>query len=315
MKIVLTDCETISDNHSDFEIFCQYGDVVLYDTSTPLEAAERVAEADMVICNKTIIGREAMDNAPGLKYIGLFATGYNNIDIEYAAHRGITVCNAGSYSTNAVAQHTFALILEYYSRTAAYASFTADGGWKGCRVFSPVLFETHELAGKTLGIVGLGNIGTAVSRIGLAFGMKVIAFTRTEKRVEGVELVSFDELLERSDIISVHCPLNSGSEKLFGAAEFARCKDNALFVNTARGGIVDEQALRNALDGEILGGAAIDTISTEPMREDCPLFGAKNIIITPHIAWAARETIQRLIGIVSTNIRAYLEGKPVNLIV
>lgn len=315
MKIVLTDCETVSNDHSAFEALCEYGDVVLYDTSSVSEAVERVKDADMVICNKTIIGEEAMENAAKLKYIGLFATGYNNIDIEEAGKRGITVCNAGSYSTNAVAQHTFALMLEHFSRVGEYSSFVADGGWKGCRVFSPVVYTTHELAGKTLGIVGFGNIGSAVAKIALAFGMKVLASTRTSKTADGVEFVSFEELLKRSDVISVHCPLNEQSEKLFGFAEFTKCKRDAFFINTARGGIVDEQGLRKALDSGMIAGAAVDVLTTEPMSNDCVLYGAKNIIITPHVAWAARETIERLIGIVAMNVRNFLKGTPTNKIV
>lgn len=315
MKIVLTDAQTVLDNLVNADILKQFGEVEEYGLLHYDEVAEKIADADMVVCNKTLLDKNTLRLAKNLKYIGLFATGYNNIDIDYCKAHNIAVCNAGSYSTNAVAQHTFALILEHFNNTANYNKYVQDGLWKRSKTFSPFVYPLSELAGKTLGIVGFGNIGKAVARIANAFEMRVIAFNRSEKQADGVEFVSFETLLEQSDIVSVHCPLNSGSENLFDKNAFAKMKKGALFVNTARGGVMVEQDLFDALQSEHLGGAAIDTLKVEPMEEDCILMGAKNCIMTPHIAWAPVETRVRLMNIVADNIRAFLDGTPQNRIV
>ena len=315
MKIVLTDAQTVLDNLVNADILKQFGEVEEYGLLRYDEVAEKIADADMVVCNKTLLDKNTLRLAKNLKYIGLFATGYNNIDIDYCKEHNIAVCNAGSYSTNAVAQHTFALILEHFNNTANYNKFVQDGRWKHSQTFSPFVYPLSELAGKTLGIVGFGNIGRAVAKIANAFEMRVIAFNRSEKQADGVEFVSFDSLLEQSDIVSVHCPLNSGSEDMFDKNAFAKMKKGALFVNTARGGVMVEQDLFDALQSEHLGGAAIDTLRVEPMEEDCILMGAKNCIMTPHIAWAPVETRVRLMNIVADNIRAFLNGTPKNRIV
>lgn len=315
MKIVLTDAQTVLDNLVNADILKQFGEVEEYGLLRYDEVAEKIADADMVVCNKTLLDKNTLRLAKNLKYIGLFATGYNNIDIDYCKEHNIAVCNAGSYSTNAVAQHTFALILEHFNNTANYNKFVQDGRWKRSKTFSPFVYPLSELAGKTLGIVGFGNIGRAVAKIANAFEMRVIAFNRSEKQADGVEFVSFDSLLEQSDIVSVHCPLNSGSEDMFDKNAFAKMKKGALFVNTARGGVMVEQDLFDALQSEHLGGAAIDTLRVEPMEEDCILMGAKNCIMTPHIAWAPVETRVRLMNIVADNVRAFLNGTPKNRIV
>ena len=312
MKIVFTDSKTIVAGKADLRVFEQFGEVILYESTTPEQIAERIKDADMALCNKTIFSAEVMSNAPKLKYIGLFATGYNNVDVDYAAKHGITVCNAGSYSTDAVAQHTFALMLNHFSRVSEYNNFVKDGGWKNSEVFSPMVYETHELSGKTLGIVGYGRIGKAVAKIANAFGMRVIVSTRTPQTDSSVEFVTFDELLAQSDVVTVHCPLNNLSDKMFNHDSFSKFKRGAYFINTSRGGVVDEPALKDALESGILCGAAVDTISVEPMSGDCRLFGVKNLTITPHIAWAPVETVERLIGIAADNIKCYLEGKPKN---
>lgn len=315
MKIVLTDAQTVLDNLVNADILKQFGEVEEYGLLRYDEVAEKIADADMVVCNKTLLDKNTLRLAKNLKYIGLFATGYNNIDIDYCKEHNIAVCNAGSYSTNAVAQHTFALILEHFNNTANYNKYVQDGRWKRSKTFSPFVYPLSELAGKTLGIVGFGNIGRAVAKIANAFEMRVIAFNRSEKQADGVEFVSFDSLLEQSDIVSVHCPLNSGSEDMFDKNAFAKMKKGALFVNTARGGVMVEQDLFDALQSEHLGGAAIDTLRVEPMEEDCILMGAKNCIMTPHIAWAPVETRVRLMNIVADNVRAFLNGTPQNRIV
>lgn len=315
MKIVLTDAQTVLDNIVNADALKQFGDVVEYGLLRYGEVADKIADADMVICNKTLLDENTLRLAKNLKYIGLFATGYNNIDIDYCKAHGITVCNAGSYSTNAVAQHTFALILEYFNNTANYNKYVQDGLWKRSKTFSPFVYPLEELAGKTIGIVGFGNIGRAVAKIANAFEMKVIAFNRSQKEEENVEFVSMDELLERSDIVSVHCPLNKDSEDMFNSTAFAKMKQGALFVNTARGGVMVEKDLYEALESSHLGGACIDTLRVEPMEENCILMGAKNCIMTPHIAWAPVETRRRLMSIVADNVRNFINGTPSNRIV
>ncbi|MGN0449747.1 MAG: D-2-hydroxyacid dehydrogenase [Ruminococcus sp.] len=315
MKIVLTDAQTVLDNLVNADILKQFGEVEEYGLLHYDEVAEKIAEADMVVCNKTLLDKNTLRLAKNLKYIGLFATGYNNIDIDYCKAHNIAVCNAGSYSTNAVAQHTFALILEHFNNTSNYNKYVQDGRWKRSKTFSPFVYPLSELAGKTLGIVGFGNIGRAVAKIANAFEMRVIAYNRSEKQADGVEFVSFETLLEQSDIVSVHCPLNSESENMFDKNAFAKMKKGALFVNTARGGVMVEQDLFDALQSGHLGGAAIDTLKVEPMEVDCILMGAKNCIMTPHIAWAPVETRVRLMNIVADNIRAFLNGTPQNRIV
>lgn len=315
MKIVLTDAQTVLDSLVNADILKQFGEVEEHGLLRYEEVAEAIADADMVVCNKTLLDENTLGLAKNLKYIGLFATGYNNIDIDYCAEHKITVCNAGSYSTNAVAQHTFALILEHFNNTANYNKYVQDGLWKRSKTFSPFVYPLSELAGKTLGIVGFGNIGRAVAKIANAFEMRVLAYNRSEKSADGVEFVSFEKLLEKSDVISVHCPLNSDSENMFDNNSFAKMRQGALFVNTARGGVMVEQDLYDALESGHLGGAAIDTLKVEPMEDDCILMGAKNCIMTPHIAWAPVETRLRLMDIVAENIRNFLCGTPINKIV
>ena len=314
MKIVLTDAQTVTDALVTADCLDEFGEVIRHGLLRYDEVAEAIADADMVVVNKTVMDAHSLRLAKKLRYIGLFATGYNNIDIEYCRERGITVCNAGSYSTDAVAQHTFALILEHHSSTALYDKYVQDGRWKRSPTFSPFVYPLNELAGKTIGIVGLGAIGQAVARIALAFNMDVVAYNRRKRDVPGVRQVSLGELLAMSDIVTVHCPLNEDSKGMFNKETFAKMKKGALFVNTARGGVMVEDDLRGALVRGHLGGACIDVLSVEPMEEDCVLMGVPNCIITPHIAWAPLETRQRLMGIVADNIRAFLNGEPKNVV-
>ena len=315
MKIILTDAQTVLDNTVNSDKLKEFGEVKEYGLLKYDEVAEAIADADIIVCNKTLLDKNTLRLAKNLKYIGLFATGYNNIDIDYCADNNITVCNAGSYSTNAVAQHTFSLILEHYNKVSAYNKFVQDGLWKRSKTFSPFIYPLNELAGKTIGIVGYGNIGKAVAKIANAFEMNVLVYNRSAKQDDKVTFVPFEELLKKSDIVTVHCPLNKDSEGIFNSNAFSKMKNNALFVNTARGGVMVEQDLYNALESGHLGGAAIDTLSVEPMEEDCILMGCKNCIITPHIAWAAIETRHRLMDIVIDNIKNFLNGTPTNKIV
>lgn len=313
MKIVLTDCATVvSGGDLDLSRLEAFGEVTYYD-ETPAElTAERIKDADVVILNKTVIGKRELDAAKNLKLIALFATGYNNIDVKYAAKRGVAVCNAGVYSTAAVAQHTFAFILEHASAVAQYDKVVRDGDWIRSRLFAVFSKPTSELAGRTLGIFGLGAIGTQVARIANAFDMRVIAYSRTPKEVAGVEFVSFDELLAQSDYLTVHCPLTDQTAKMFDAEAFSKMKDGAYFINTARGGVIDEYALRDAVTSGKLSGAGIDVLTVEPMVADCPLYNIPNITVTPHIAWAPLDTRSRLLDIVISNLEAFIAGTPKN---
>ena len=316
MKLLLTDCATLKANGDlSLDTFKQFGEVVEYENITRAELLTEAADADIILCNKTIIDKEVFDSAPKLKYIGLFATGYNNIDTQYAAKKGITVCNAGGYSTNAVAQQVMGYILMHYTKIPKYDAFVKSGGWKKSEVFSPLVFSTEEVFGKTLGIVGYGSIGKAVERAAKGLGINVLVYTRTIRENGETKFVYFDTLLSQSDIISLHCPLNEQSADMMNKEAFNKCKDGAFFINTSRGGTVDEDALFDALYTGKLSGAAVDVLKSEPQTEKSQLEKAPNIIITPHTAWAPLATRKRLLGIVEDNIKAFLAGKPQNKIV
>lgn len=314
MRIVITDCDTITNGDLSLDTLERFGEVIRYPATAPGEICERLRGAQVLLCNKTPVTAEVMDACPELRYIGLFATGYNNIDVRYAAEKGITVCNAGEYSSDSVAQLTFALLLELVCSLSSYKAYTASGGWITSPTFSAFIYPQLELCGKTLGIVGLGSIGRRVARIAAAFGMRVLAFTRTPREVEGVELVSFERLLAESDAVTVHCPLTESTAGLFDEKAFGLMKPGALFINTSRGGVVDERALRAALDSGRLGGAGLDVLAKEPMSADCPLVGAPRLIITPHVAWAPLETRRRLLGIVADCLEGWINGSPKNVV-
>lgn len=315
LKIVVTDAKTISNDENYFLPLKEFGQVNIYPLSENEDIPERIKDADIIVCNKNIFNEENLKYAEKLKYIGLFATGYNNIDTQYCKNHRITVCNAGSYSTDAVAQHTFALILNYYNKISQYDSMVKAGGWMDSPVFSPFIYKMNELAGKTLGIVGYGNIAKKVAMIGNIFGMRILAYNRSGNISEDfVEAADLEKIYGESDVLTVHCPLNEQSSKMFNMNVFKKMKNTALFVNTSRGGVMDEDDLVDALNNNIIGGAAIDVLTVEPMERGCRLIGSKNIIITPHVAWAPEETRDRLMGIVCENIRCFLEGKPQNVV-
>lgn len=329
-KIVLPDVKNVTFGDLELKIFEQFGDVVMYPTSKTEELQERLADADIILCNKTLLNRETLKKAQNLKYIGLFATGYNNVDMEYAKEKGIVVSNAGSYSTESVAQHTFALILNHFNKISEYSRFTAEGEWKRSETFSPFIYPMGELMGKTIGIVGFGSIGRKVAQIARAFDMNVLVYSRNKEKAncavkeifgdmvtgdERIRVVELAELVSLSDVVTLHCPLNAQSEKMVNRELLAQFKKGAYLVNTARGGLVDEDALYEALEMEQLAGAALDVIDVEPMSENCRLISAKNITITPHIAWAPFETRQRLLSIVVDNLEGFLNGSPKNVVV
>lgn len=316
MKILITDSASLkSGGDLSTEVLKKYGEISEFDNIDRTTLLKEVTDKDIIFCNKTVIDREVIDRAAKLKFIGVFATGYNNIDTEYAKEKVIAVCNAGSYSTNAVAQQVIAYILIHYTQIPKYNEFVKDGGWKRSKIFSPLVFGTDEVAGKTLGIVGYGNIGKAVETAAKGLGMNVIVYTRTVRPNGSTRFVSFDELLENSDVITLHCPLNRESTDMMNKESFAKCRDGAFFINTSRGGTVDEAALYDALCSGKLSGAAVDVLKEEPMAEDCVLFDAPNIIITPHTSWAPLATRKRLLGIACENLDAFLNGGTKNRIV
>lgn len=314
MKLILTDAKTVTQGDLSLEPLKEFGKVVVHQLTPLDQIAETVKDADAILCNKTPLNRETLKLADHLKYIGLFATGYNNIDLDYCDEKGITVCNAGGYSTNAVAQHTFALILELMNNTGKYNAFVQAGEWRKSVTFSPFVYPLRELAGKTLGIYGYGAIGKAVAKIANAFQMRVLCFSRSGNTDKSAQAVDFETLLKESDILTVHCPLNPQSAHIFSRETFSKMKKGALFINTARGGVMVEEDLISALQTGLLSGAGIDVLETEPMAADCKLPGIPNCILTPHIAWAPMETRERLMEIVSENIRCFLARKPQNVV-
>lgn len=312
MKITVLDRCTVTTGDVSLSPIEALGEVRFFDTLAQDQLASAIADSDAVVCNKANITAEVMDACPNLRYIGLFATGYNNIDTEAASVRGITVCNVPGYSTDSVAQHVFALILHFACRTDDYAASVARGDWARAETFSYLAYPTHELAGKTLGIFGFGTIGRAVCSIGRAFGMRVLAVSHRPTEYEGVEFTDTDTLFARSDYLTFHCPLTEETKGIANARTLALMKPTAVLINTARGGVVEEHALATALNEERLRGAGIDVLDTEPMRPGHPYLAAKNCYVTPHVAWAAYEARVRLIDMVAENLKAFTAGHPIH---
>ncbi|MGN0613776.1 MAG: D-2-hydroxyacid dehydrogenase [Porcipelethomonas sp.] len=312
MKICILDWATVTSGDISSDIFKEFGDVKCLELCSNDCAAEQIGDAEIVLCNKVLITDDVIRACPNIKYIGLFATGYNNIDLKSAAEHGITVCNAGSYSTYAVAQQTFAYMLDYCSRISEYDRFVKNEGWINSETFSIFPFRTKELSGKTLSIIGYGSIGRAVAKIADAFAMEVIVNTRTVPENCPFELVSQEEAFRRADFLTVHCPLTPETSHIINAESLSLMKKTAVVINTARGGITDEQALADALNKGRIAAAYTDVLAEEPMSPDTPLKTAANCVITPHTAWAPLETRLRLTDIVCSNIRAYLSGCPQN---
>lgn len=313
MKILLTESAAlIADGDLSLDIFKSFGNYVEYLNISRTELLKEAADSDVILCNKVLIDREVFNIAKKLKYVGTCATGYNNVDIDAARENGITVCNVAGYSTNAVAQQVMGYILMHYTKIPEYDSFVKNGGWKKSDIFAPLVYSTDEVYGKTLGIIGYGSIGKAVEKAALGLGLNVIVNTRTIKENGVTHFVSLDELLAKSDIVTVHCPLNEQSAGMMNETAFSKMKKGAFFINTSRGGVVDEQALYEALNSGHLSGAAVDVLKEEPMAEDCVLYDAKNITITPHTAWAPLATRKRLVSLVTENLRAFLNGEEVN---
>ena len=314
MKITVLDGYTENPGDLSWDWLKDCGDCTIYDRTPPELIAERCAGCDIIITNKTPLRRPLLETLPNLKYVGLLSTGFNIVDWEYCKEKGIPVCNIPSYSTNAVAQLVFALILEHTNAVALHSQSVHSGEWSACKDFCYWKTSLSELDGKTIGIIGFGKIGKAVAKIALAFGMKVVASTNHPAPFEGVEFCEKDELLSRTDFVSVHCPLTPLTEGMVNADFLSKMKPNAIFINTSRGQVVDEDALADALKNGKIAGAGLDVLSVEPPKSDNPLFGLKNCFITPHIAWAGFETRERLMKICRENVEAFLSGKPINIV-
>lgn len=315
MKIVILDSETVTRNDVSLEGITSLGDTKVFGYTPNESVAEHIGDADAVICNKCLITDEVFEKCKNLKYVGLFATGYNNVDLESAKKHGAVVCNVPAYSTNAVAQHTFAFMLNHCNKIAEYAQTVDNGAWVNYKLFSYFGIPTYELARKTIGIVGYGDIGKKVAQIAKTFDMNVVTYTRSPQKVtDDTKVCTFDKLLEVSDFVSLHCPLTKDNEKMINADALRKMKSTSLLINTARGGLVDEQALADALNNGEIAGACIDALTYEPMREDCPLRNAKNCTITPHVAWAPKETRERLLEKVAENLKCFIDGKPINVV-
>jgi glycerate dehydrogenase len=288
----------------------------LHPHTAPGEVVARIAGAAVLVTNKVVLGRAELEAAPGLKLICVAATGTNNVDLEAAAERGIAVANVRAYATPAVVQHVFALILALTQRLPEYREALAAGAWQRARQFCLLDFPVRELQGRTLGIVGYGELGRAVGRVAEAFGMEVLVSQRPGGApVEG--RMPLDELLPRADVLSLHCPLAGNTRGLIGARELGRMRSDGLLINTARGGIVDEGALAQALRAGRIGGAGVDVLTVEPPAHGNPLLepGIPNLIVTPHVAWASRDARQRLVGEVAANVQAWRAGRERNRVV
>ena len=318
MKIVILDGRALNPGDLDYSCFDRFGDVTIYDrTDSEEQAIERIGDGEIVlIVNKFPVTERLLEKCPSIKLICVTATGYNIVDCEACRRRGIPVTNVPTYGTAAVAQFTMALILELCHRIGLHNHSVHQGDWTKAENFCYWLTPQMELAGKTIGIVGFGRIGQAVAKLCRAFDLNVLAYSRTEypEFADLVRYVDLDTLLKESDIVTLHCPLFPQTEKMINSASIAKMKDGALLINTARGGLVDEDALVEALESGKLRGAAVDVVSVEPMKADNPLLKTRRCIITPHIAWAPVESRQRLLNTVVENIQAFLDGKPQNVV-
>ncbi len=312
-RIVILDADTISEDRSIWSPLESLGNVEAYGNTQPENVAARINGAWVVLTNKVPVSAHAMEQTPSLKYIGVLATGYNIVDIDAAHRLGITVTNIPGYSTDSVTQLVFALLLELTNHTGNYSQEVNAGRWERSQLFSFRLSPIVELAGLTMGIYGFGTIGRRVAEIARAFGMKVI--TPSNKTLpEGVEYVEPEEFWKRADVISINAAFTPEQAGLVNARTIAMMKPTAYLINTARGGFVDEQALADALNSDRLAGAGIDVLNQEPPRNGSPLIGARNCVITPHVAWQSTEALRRLVDIAVANLKAFDCGNPSNVI-
>lgn len=321
-KAVILDGYTLNPGDLDWKPLQELADFEIYDRTTySIEEApliiERAKDAEVILTNKTPLTKEILDELPMLKYIGVLATGYNVVDVEAAKERNITVTNIPSYGTDTVAQAAIALLLELCHRTGDHSNAVKNGEWTNSPDFCFWNHPIIELSGKTMGIIGYGQIGQTTSRIAQAFGMKVLAYNRTREKVietESVRYATLEELYREADVIMLHCPLTEENKGFINKEAIEQMKDGVLIVNNARGALINEADLADALNRGKVAGAGLDVVSEEPISEDNPLLKAKNCIITPHIAWASLEARQRLLDIAVENLSKYLEGNPINVV-
>ena len=316
MNIVILDGYTANPGDLSWDELKTMGEVTVYDRTCPSETVARAAEADIVLTNKVVIGKEEMAQLPRLKYIGVLATGYNVVDIETAHERGIMVTNVPAYSTESVAQMVFAHLLTVTNRTEHYAIANREGRWTNNKDFCYWDFPHMELSGKTFGIIGLGNIGQRVAAIAHAFGMRVYAYTsKSEDQLPSyVEKKSMEELFSECDVISLHCPLTPDTRHLINSQTLQMMKPSAILINTGRGPLVDDQAVAEALAEGRLAAFCADVLTEEPPKATNPLLNQPNAFITPHIAWATKEARSRLLQVATANVRCFLNGHPQNAV-
>ena len=316
MRIVILDGYSANPGDLSWKELEQMGEVTVYDRTSPSETVQRAADVDIVLTNKVVLDREKIAQLPRLKYIGVLATGYNVVDIEAAHEHGIIVTNVPAYSTESVAQMVFAHLLTVTNRTEHYAIQNRSGRWTANPDFCYWDFPLMELAGKTFGIVGLGNIGCRVAEIAFAFGMKVKAMTSKSQAQlpAGIEKAELQTLLSSADVLSLHCPLTDKTRHLINADTLRQMKPTAILINTGRGPLIDDQAVADALQEGRLGAFCADVLTTEPPSSNNPLLSQPNAFITPHIAWASTEARTRLLQIAIANVRAFANGKPQNAV-
>ncbi|MCL2191821.1 MAG: D-2-hydroxyacid dehydrogenase [Treponema sp.] len=315
-NIVVLDGRALNPGDLSWDGFEKLGKLSVYDQTLSDQTIERIGDAEIVITNKTSITKEVLDAAPLIKYIGILATGYNVVDLDAARDKGIIVTNIPAYSTAAVAQFAIGLLLEICHNIGHHSRVVYSGRWEANGEFCFWDYPQIELAGKTLGIIGFGRIGQATAKIATAIGMEILAHSRTETdegRKAG-KYVTLDELLAKSDVVSLHCPLTPATQGIIDRASIAKMKDGAILINTSRGLLVNERDLADALNSGKIMAAAVDVVSQEPIRGDNPLLKAKNCFITPHIAWAPRETRARLMDIAVENLAGFLAGALVNVL-
>ena len=314
LKIVVLDGNCANPGDLSWEEFERLGDVTVYPSTPDDEVVARAKDADVIIDNKVNLTAETINSLPSLRYVGLLSTGFNVVDLAAAKKRGIPVCNVPAYSTMSVAQHAVMLMTALAAKLFDHAQSVEDGEWGRCANFCLFKGDVTELAGKTLGIIGYGSIGRAVAKIALAMGMNVVACKRhTCAADKGVKLVgSQDDLLREADVITLHCDLNEGNVKMVNADFLSNVRKGAILINTARGGLVDEQVVATALEDGTLSGYGADVLAEEPPVHGSALIGAKNCIITPHVAWASRDARSRLLHAAARNLEAFLDGNPIN---
>ncbi len=315
MKIVVLDGYTLNSGDLDWTPLKELGSCIIYPRTDVSQIVDRALDAEILLTNKTVLSAETLDMLPNVKYIGVLATGVNVVDLDAAQQHHIIVSNVPGYSTQSVAQMVFALLLEMTQHVGHHAERVQQGDWMACPDFSFRNRPLIELAGKTLGVVGYGQIGQQVCRIAQAFGMQILVHTAHPEEYQkesGLEFVDIDKLFSDSDVISLNCPLTEETKNLVDTAHLARVKQGALLINTGRGQLINEEAVAEALQEGYLGGYATDVLSQEPPTEDNPLFSAPNCLMTPHIAWATIEARQRLLDIVVANVAAFQNMTPQN---